>query len=111
VTACPDSSFAARIGGEEFLLVMSGIGPADAVERLENLRRTVADHCWRAMTAHHPVTISLGVTTYRPGGDQPSLLAQADVCLYTAKREGRNRVCTDFAVPLPERRTMRADGT
>jgi diguanylate cyclase len=38
------------------------------------------------------VTISVGVAILKPGDDTDSLIERADVCLYAAKRNGRNRV-------------------
>src|SRR4051812_24845442 len=98
------TGFAARIGGEEFLLVLIEIGPGEAVERLEKLRLTVAGHPWRSVTGDVPVTVSVGVTTAYPESTKESLLARADHCLYTAKRDGRDRVHVDEAAVLERRR-------
>jgi GGDEF domain-containing protein len=96
--------FAARIGGEEFLLVLTGIGPGEAVDRLEKLRLTVAGYPWRSITGDVPVTVSVGVTTAYPESTKESLLARADHALYTAKRDGRDRVHVDDAAVLERRR-------
>lgn len=86
--------FAARLGGEEFLLVLPGIQRRDAETSLEELRRKVAGYDWYATAPDAPPTISAGVVCSRP--DQrltPSaVLGQADGALYEAKRRGRNRV-------------------
>ena len=85
-------AFAARLGGEEFLLVLTGLGRADTLAFLERLRRRVAAHPWRPATGDLPVTISVGVAAASAGGTQAALLATADGQLYEAKRAGRNRV-------------------
>ena len=61
--------FAARTGGEEFLLVLAGLRPATAVRRLEALRQAVATHQWQPLTGDLPVTVSIGVATPRVGRD------------------------------------------
>lgn len=104
--AAPDepAGFAARLGGEEFLLVMVGIAAGEAVERIEKLRLAVADHPWQPITGDIPVTVSVGVTTAHPESTKASLLARADHCLYTAKRDGRDRLHVDPAAVLERRR-------
>jgi diguanylate cyclase (GGDEF)-like protein len=100
-------SFCARLGGEEFLLVLTGTPLGQAVDRLESLRRTVAAHPWQRLTGDLPVTISVGVAVAGPGCAQSGLLGRADAALYTAKHEGRNRVHVDPEVPVAERRRYR----
>ncbi|MCA2216603.1 tetratricopeptide repeat-containing diguanylate cyclase [Jidongwangia harbinensis] len=84
---------AARLGGEEFLVVLPGVG-ADAASRLDALRRAVAAYPWADVTGALPVTVSIGAaTTGAADGDtQGALLAEADRRMYVAKRAGRNRV-------------------
>jgi GGDEF domain-containing protein len=68
----------------------------EAARRCEHLRRTIAAHPWRPVTADLPVTASIGVATIATGNTTASaLLAQADRNLYAAKRMGRNRVVGD----------------
>lgn len=101
-------SFAARIGGEEFLLVLAGADPTlRAIQRLDELRRTVAAHPWQPITGKVPVTVSIGVSAAVAEGTQSSLLARADKWLYTAKHRGRNRVCADPETIHTERRLYR----
>jgi diguanylate cyclase (GGDEF)-like protein len=90
-------SFAARMGGEEFLLVLAGIDPRAAARRLDALRRAVAEHPWDPLTVGLPVTISVGATHARTGtpANPAELLSRADALLYRAKRRGRDRVETD----------------
>jgi diguanylate cyclase (GGDEF)-like protein len=94
-TAAQDG-FAARMGGEEFLLVLPGLDPAQALARCEQLRLDVADYPWRPLTADVPVRISLGVVSTFAGEDDMShLLSESDRRLYVSKRSGRNRVTGD----------------
>ena len=87
-----DTGFVARMGGEEFLVVLPGLGAGQAAGRLETLREAVDRHPWQPVTGDLPVTVSIGATTTQ-GHDAPStLLADADRMLYSAKDAGRNRV-------------------
>ncbi|MEV6601687.1 diguanylate cyclase [Actinoplanes sp. NPDC051346] len=101
------SGFAARIGGEEFLLVVTGVDVASAALRLEDLRQAVAGHPWRPVTGELPVTVSIGVTAAMAGDTQSGVLARADEALYEAKHGGRNRLCLDAQITVAERRRFR----
>jgi diguanylate cyclase (GGDEF)-like protein len=86
---------AARLGGEEFVLILPGTGERDAHRVLEQVRTAVAAHDWRGLTQRLPVTISIGAATAPDEGlERSSLLAAADQRLYVAKRSGRNRLVT-----------------
>ncbi|RZU31845.1 diguanylate cyclase (GGDEF)-like protein [Blastococcus saxobsidens] len=90
-------SFVARLGGEEFLLVVAGLAPGAAVRHLEEVRRTVAAQPWDELTGDLPVTVSIGAAS-TDGLDSPAasdMLARADARLYTAKRQGRDRVVSE----------------
>jgi diguanylate cyclase (GGDEF)-like protein len=91
----PGSAFAARLGGEEFLLVVQSATGEAVVTYLEGLRRAVADHDWSALTHDVPVTVSIGLAVSHDADTQRTLLARADTLLYAAKHAGRNRVATD----------------
>ncbi|WP_436529470.1 diguanylate cyclase [Actinoplanes sp. HUAS TT8] len=93
VASEPAGGFAARLGGEEFLLVVNGLDGARAMTFLDRVRETIAGHPWRMVTGDLPVTVSIGVSPARPEDTQSELLARADAGLYAAKRGGRNRVC------------------
>jgi diguanylate cyclase (GGDEF)-like protein len=80
----------ARMGGEEFLVVLPEAGRALSRQRAEQLRQRVETANW---SVHHPdlhVTISLGVSGCRAEGDFDEALAAADAALYRAKAAGRN---------------------
>jgi diguanylate cyclase (GGDEF)-like protein len=81
------SDLVARFGGEEFVALLPGCGPADAYKVAENLRTAVA-----ADGPPVPVTASAGVASYpTQATDGTSLFEAADAALYEAKREGRDR--------------------
>ncbi|MFI5897301.1 diguanylate cyclase [Actinoplanes sp. NPDC051513] len=91
--ATEDGSIAARLGGEEFVLILPGVDADEAHRRCERLRRRLQSYAWRPLTGDLSVTASVGVTTSPRGDDtMPGLLARADENLYAAKRGGRNRV-------------------
>lgn len=83
-----------RYGGEEFAVVMPGIGVAEAAGIAEAVRAAVSGmaivHCdGRTLP---PVTVSIGVCEAVPGMGPAEVVAAADAALYEAKRGGRNRV-------------------
>lgn len=91
--ATTGSAIAARMGGEEFLLVLPGADDVAARQRCEDLRKVIRSYPWQPITGAMPVTTSIGVTTSPDGtGPLAGLLAQADRSLYAAKHAGRDRV-------------------
>lgn len=82
----------ARVGGEEFGVVLPGNECAGACQVAERLRRQVESSM--ANDPFCPVTVSIGVASIRPGAgsDTDSLVSGADVALYQAKGDGRNCV-------------------
>jgi diguanylate cyclase (GGDEF)-like protein len=80
-----------RYGGEEFALILPGMGGIEAHAVAEDLRRAVARE--RGPTGE-PVTISVGVATSADAGvaEVTDLFHAADEALYQAKHAGRNRV-------------------
>jgi PleD family two-component response regulator len=90
------SRLVARLGGEEFLIVLPGLEARVAANLLENVRLAIARHGWDSLVGQLPVTVSIGATAVLPHDSQSDLLARADRYLYAAKRAGRNRVVVDF---------------
>lgn len=91
----------ARLGGEEFVVVMPDTEPLAAVNVAERLRHLIADTVFAvsAPVGAIPVTISLGLAMGgRLGDTVESILRRADKALYDAKHSGRNRVMTDAGV-------------
>lgn len=89
---CRPSDTVARVGGEEFLLVLEDTDPTGAYQVCERLRRAVEKHTWARIAPELVVTISFGISDPTAGGDARELLATADRHLYVAKNSGRNRV-------------------
>ncbi|HWM13350.1 MAG TPA: diguanylate cyclase [Gaiellaceae bacterium] len=97
------SDIPARFGGEEFAILLPGTGPQQAVEIAERIRRAVADERFEVETSSEPIraTISMGVAGYPKDGSDPNeLIHQADLAVYRAKLQGRNRVLGASSEPL-----------
>jgi diguanylate cyclase (GGDEF)-like protein/putative nucleotidyltransferase with HDIG domain len=102
----------ARFGGEEFAILLPETTPEQAFEIAERIRRTVADRTFDVETSSEPIraTISIGVAAFpRDGADANELIHQADLAVYRAKLQGRNRVLDASSEPLlmPEKRQGR----
>ncbi|MBA4243805.1 MAG: diguanylate cyclase [Pseudomonas sp.] len=90
-----------RIGGEEFLLILPGLDAQAAMARLEALRTQLSQVGQPTRIGTLPVTLSAGIAIWPAHGQGlDSLLQAADVALYRAKRDGRNRV--EVALPPAE---------
>ncbi len=89
------SDVAARVGGEEFALLLPATDAAGALHLAQRLRRAIEEiDTGLLLGTTEPVTASIGVATVAAGtGDAGSLLRRADQALYRAKNGGRNRVC------------------
>ena len=104
------SDFAARVGGEEFVLILPQTSLPGAISAIERLREAIAatafEHDGRRLLQ---VTVSLGLVALERGTTSEQLLARADVALYAAKQGGRNRTEWPRQEARPEkaRRTLR----
>ena len=78
----------ARVGGEEFAVILPDTDAGGAHEVGERMRIAVARSNWLG----HPTTISIGAATLHDKEDAASLYARADAALYAAKTSGRDRV-------------------
>ena len=83
-----------RWGGEEFLTVLPGCGMQGALKVAERMRSSLADQPITVQGGRVAVTASLGVAVADAGSgvEIDDLIRAADVALYRAKAEGRNRV-------------------
>jgi diguanylate cyclase (GGDEF)-like protein len=81
------TDLAARWGGEEFAVILTGTPHDGAKVVAEKIRQAIA-----ALPAHRKVSASVGICSWEEGLDAPKLVHRADQALYGAKRTGRNRV-------------------
>nr|WP_314259905.1 PleD family two-component system response regulator [uncultured Devosia sp.] len=90
---------ACRFGGEEFVVLMPDTDYLQAELVAERVRQSIAERAFEVTAGRSlAVTVSAGVTLNENVSDTPeSLIKRADVALYRAKREGRNRVVFDAA--------------
>ena len=84
---------AARLGGEEFLIVLVDTLPSVALDICERLRAAVQNHDWADLAKGLEVTLSIGLADAAGSTDAAAVLQRADEALYRAKNDGRNRVC------------------
>jgi len=90
------SDFAARWGGEEFVILLPNTDMNGAIINAERIRESIEQITIAVSNAHSVgVTVSIGVATLTPSQEvSPNeLISQADRALYSAKEKGRNMVC------------------
>ncbi|HSO01071.1 MAG TPA: diguanylate cyclase, partial [Gaiellaceae bacterium] len=93
----------ARFGGEEFSILLPETPPEQALEIAERIRRAVADRLYDVETSSEPIraTVSIGVAGFPKDAQDPNaLIHQADLAVYRAKLQGRNRVLGASSEPL-----------
>jgi diguanylate cyclase (GGDEF)-like protein/PAS domain S-box-containing protein len=89
-----------RWGGEEFVIILPETTEAQALVTLERLRKRVSAASIDVDGSNVQITMSAGIATCRSDKDEPdTMLARADVALYRAKSEGRDRVCYEGKDP------------
>ena len=93
--------FVARIGGEEFVVVLPETDLGGAVEVAERLRVAVKDTRIEAGRQSLSVTVSMGVGMLTEAGDHRQMIFDADQALYAAKRSGKDRVETAPGIDVP----------
>jgi len=81
-----------RTGGEEFVLVLPGVRPGDAISIINRIRDDFPPAKLPEMRIELFYTFSAGIARALPDDDRGLLLRRADRALYAAKRDGRN--CT-----------------
>lgn len=86
------TDFIARFGGEEFVLLMPATAPMVGAKLLETLRASIEACPFHFKGERVTITISMGLTAFRPGEHSDLVLKRADEALYRAKNSGRNRV-------------------
>ncbi|MBU2455396.1 MAG: diguanylate cyclase [Proteobacteria bacterium] len=86
-----------RYGGEEFCIIYPDTDLAAAVKNSEKIKR----FCSAKPISKHKIyqTISGGVSSFPETSSPEDLVADADNCLYKAKKAGKNRIITNFKAP------------
>jgi len=92
--ACREYDYAARMGGDEFVLVMPGLKP-EIVEATEDRLRRLVTEVGRKASGEDTLSLSVGHACYPDDGmDAEDLLAKADKRMYLEKQEHRNESYT-----------------
>jgi diguanylate cyclase (GGDEF)-like protein len=83
------SDLTARIGGDEFAILLTELAPPEARQALERVRAAVTERLPRAAT----VSVSIGAVTFAaPPDDLQAAIHLADHVMYEAKKAGKNRI-------------------
>ncbi len=93
---------ACRFGGEEYAILLPNVDQLTAAAIAERIRQTVESTPYQVVTSATPIhaTMSLGLACFpRDGQSFTELIHEADVALYQAKIQGRNRVISTTDVP------------
>lgn len=86
------TDFIARLGGEEFALLLPATEVAEAAEAAERLQRELAKRGFQFEGRTWPLSFSAGAVQWRTGESLEEMIRRADHALYEAKRAGKNRV-------------------
>lgn len=84
-----DYDVVVRYGGEEFVIIAFLNNDSIALEFAERIRKKISSLHFRYDLS---ITVSIGLSPFKPGDTVESILERADQCLYKAKQSGRNRV-------------------
>jgi diguanylate cyclase len=88
-----DKDFVARYGGEEFVILLPDTRPADAEHVLNKLREGISAIPFHFKETKVVITVSFGLVAACREDTAETLFERADNALYSAKQQGRNRVC------------------
>jgi len=84
----------ARYGGEEFVVIFPETGSSEAFGVVERIRAATEKQSISTFGRNKAVTVSAGVACYPDhGASHHALVLSADAALYSAKQQGKNRVC------------------
>jgi diguanylate cyclase (GGDEF)-like protein len=85
-----DEDILVRYGGEEFLIIIEHIDYEDAYKKAEEFRSYIDKN--RSFYNNIHITLSLGITKFKPYENKADIIKRADIALYKAKNNGRNQV-------------------
>lgn len=87
------TDFIARIGGEEFVMLMPDTRISSASQKAENLRDIIERNQFNLNNTAHCITVSCGIAQFAKDDTFDRVFNRADQALYQAKKRGRNRCC------------------
>jgi diguanylate cyclase (GGDEF)-like protein len=90
-----DHDLVARMGGEEFCILLNDITKNELSELLEALRKTIEQKQYASLEDRKNVTSSFGVVYAQAGENLDDLVKRADKLLYCSKETGRNKVTVE----------------
>lgn len=98
----PQGCLPARLGGEEFAILVPRLGFDQSVQLADTVRRAVGGKKLRNLKTNQTlgtISLSVGVSEYRIGEPLDQFFERADEALYLAKSTGRDRVCHEKHLP------------
>ena len=98
-----DEDLPARLGGEEFGLLLPGTDRDGGIRAAERLMATLRSAPWLPAELPFRLSASVGVAELEAGESLDALLERADVALYQAKANGRDRVIAADSQPSVHR--------
>ena len=90
----------ARLGGEEFLVILPNTPLDEAARIITRLQRSLTKKYFLDNNERVLITFSAGVAERTPGESQEASIARADAAMYQAKQSGKNRVCLAPETPV-----------
>ncbi len=91
-TQLPKEAFISRYGGEEFVIIFSGISQKELLNELNVLREYIARLPFKFKNTKVSITTSIGVSHIKPSDNVHIAFERADTALYQAKEQGKNQV-------------------
>jgi diguanylate cyclase (GGDEF)-like protein len=87
-----DHDFLARIGGDEFAIIMTNTSPDQCIDLAESIRKAILNTRFFANERMFEIGCSVGISNIDRNMDGEQVLSQADMACYLAKEHGRNRI-------------------
>lgn len=88
-----ESDFAARFGGEEFIILLPETDLINATKAMNKLRQSLKDLPIKCGEQTIKITASFGISLFGEGDTAKQVFTRADIALYRAKNRGRDQVC------------------